>query len=82
MSKNISNSPPNWQKDAIPSIRGWHHPRTNELLVSTRLTQEFVDSYLRKCQTAEPEVEQITVQSEPEVKEAPKKPRAKKKNDQ
>ena len=28
-------SPPNFQKDAIPTPAGWRHPRTNELLVPT-----------------------------------------------
>ena len=31
-------SPPNYQKDAIPTTRGWTHPRTGELLVSMKLT--------------------------------------------
>ena len=39
-------TPPNHQKDAVPSKRGWHHPRTNELLVSRPLTQEQIDEYL------------------------------------
>lgn len=38
-------TPPNHQKDAVPSKRGWHHPRTNELLVARPMTQEQIDEY-------------------------------------
>jgi len=34
--KNIVNSPPSWCPDAVPSDRGWRHPKTGELLVSVR----------------------------------------------
>lgn len=30
----IRKQPPSWQPDAKPSQYGWHHPITNELLVS------------------------------------------------
>ena len=33
-------SPPNFQKDAIPTPQGWRHPRTNELLVSRKLSSK------------------------------------------
>ena len=38
--------PPNYQKDAIPTTRGWTHPRTGELLVSMKLTEEAINEYL------------------------------------
>ena len=38
--------PPNYQKDAIPTTRGWTHPRTGELLVSIKLTEEAINEYL------------------------------------
>ena len=38
-------SPPNYQKDAVPTMRGWTHPRTGELLKAQRLTQEQIDEY-------------------------------------
>lgn len=38
--------PPNHQKDAIPTIRGWEHPRTGELLIARRHTQSQIDEYL------------------------------------
>ena len=38
-------SPPNFQKDAIPTPQGWRHPRTNELLVSRKLSSEDINEY-------------------------------------
>ncbi len=38
--------PPNWKKDAVPSLRGWRHPRTGELLKAKGLTQAEVSEYL------------------------------------
>jgi hypothetical protein len=37
--------PPAFAKDAVPSKKGWHHPKTNELLKSTRHTQEQLDDF-------------------------------------
>tara|TARA_B100000886_G_scaffold101242_1_gene67269 strand:+ start:454 stop:789 length:336 start_codon:yes stop_codon:yes gene_type:complete len=39
-------SPPNYQRDAIPTIRGWTHPRTGELLISRPMSQSAIDEYL------------------------------------
>ena len=39
-------SPPNFQKDAIPTPQGWRHPRTGELLVSRKITEEAINEYL------------------------------------
>lgn len=36
---------PSWCKDAVPSTKGWHHPRTCELLKSQSFTQEQVDAW-------------------------------------
>ena len=38
-------SPPNFQKDAIPTPQGWRHPRTNELLVSRKITADEINEY-------------------------------------
>ena len=38
-------SPPNYQKDAIPTARGWTHPRTGELLKAQKLSQQQIDEY-------------------------------------
>lgn len=32
----VKTDPPNWAKDAVPSERGWHDPKTGELLVACR----------------------------------------------
>ncbi len=39
-------SPPNYQKDAVPTPQGWKHPRTNELLVARSISQAEIDEYL------------------------------------
>ena len=39
-------SPPNHQKDAVPTPQGWRHPRTNELLVARKISQGEIDEYL------------------------------------
>ena len=39
-------SPPNYQKDAIPTKQGWKHPRTGELLISRPMSQSAIDEYL------------------------------------
>ena len=38
-------SPPNFQKDAVPTPQGWRHPRTNELLVSRKISAEDINEY-------------------------------------
>lgn len=37
--------PPNWCKNAIPTVRGWEDPATGELYVSCRFTQEQIDEH-------------------------------------
>jgi hypothetical protein len=37
---------PNYQKDAIPTPQGWRHPRTGELLVSGKISEEAINEYL------------------------------------
>ena len=38
--------PPSWQKNALPTGRGWAHPRTGELLKATRLSTADINDYL------------------------------------
>ena len=38
-------SPPNYQKDAIPTTRGWTHPRTGELLKAQKLSEQQIAEY-------------------------------------
>ena len=40
-------TPPNYQKDAIPTPNGWVHPRTNELLVARRINKDDINEYLQ-----------------------------------
>ena len=66
MKKNISNTPPAWQKDAIPTPLGLKHPRTGELLVSIKLDMSlFAQSDVEETV----EVEQPTVEETVEVEQ-------------
>ena len=38
-------TPPAFCKDAVPSLKGWHHPKTNELLKATRHSQDQLDKF-------------------------------------
>lgn len=53
--------PPSHQKNAIPSKRGWHHPKTNELLVSRKFTDDQIAEYLG-IKIVEEEVSEVTSQ--------------------
>lgn len=45
---------PNFCKDAVPSLQGWRHPSTNELLKSQRLEQWQIDEWFGNTQAEEP----------------------------
>ena len=36
---------PKWCKNAVPTLRGWADPKTGELFVSKRFTQDQIDEY-------------------------------------
>ena len=36
---------PIWCKNAVPTLRGWADPKTGELFVSKRFTQDQIDEY-------------------------------------
>ena len=55
--------PPNYQKDAVPTIKGWKHPKTGELLVSTKISQKQIDEYLGVT-PAEPEAVVVDMHTE------------------
>jgi hypothetical protein len=38
--------PPAWAKDAVPTLRGWKHPKRNEILVNKKFTQAEINEYL------------------------------------
>lgn len=55
-------SPPNYQRDAIPTISGWRHPRTNELLKAQNFNQAQIDEYMGvkpAAPASEPVVEEV-----------------------
>lgn len=39
-------APPNWKKDALPTGRGWAHPRTGEILKSQKISADDINAYL------------------------------------
>lgn len=63
--------PPSFQKDAIPTTRGWTHPRTGELLVSGRISEGQINEYLGIAEEPQvaPVVEVPTVEEDPIVEE-------------
>lgn len=38
-------TPPAYKKDAVPTPQGWRDPRTNELLVARKISQDDIDLY-------------------------------------
>jgi len=36
---------PNWCPDAKPSLRGWHHPHSGEVLVSAKHSKQEVNEW-------------------------------------
>ena len=38
--------PPNYQKDAIPTPRGWVHHMTGELLVARKIPTDDINEYM------------------------------------
>tara|TARA_B100000900_G_scaffold405593_1_gene415406 strand:+ start:473 stop:718 length:246 start_codon:yes stop_codon:yes gene_type:complete len=38
-------TPPAWAKDAIPTAKGWTHPRTGEVLKAQKFSQAQLDEY-------------------------------------
>ena len=47
--------PPNNQKNAIPTRRGWVHPTTGEILVGGSISQKNIDAYFESVE------EQVTI---------------------
>ena len=54
-------SPPNYQKDAVPTSRGWTHPRTGELLKAQKFSEQQISEY-----NGAPE-EKVEQQTQPEM---------------
>lgn len=47
--------PPSWAKNAVPTAKGWKHPRTREILLPKKFTQEQIDEYMGTTTTPEPQ---------------------------
>ena len=64
--------PPSWKKDALPTGRGWAHPRTGEILKSQRMSTADINDYLgipKPSVAPEPIPEEVEVQPEMLVEE-------------
>ena len=57
--------PPAWAKNAIPTTKGWKHPKRNEILVNKKFSQEEIDEYLGVAPAPEPAPEPESVVSAP-----------------
>lgn len=70
----ILDTPPKYQPDAIPTIRGWMHPKRKELLVSIKLSPEFCDGYFK----VDNEIQQeVIIEEVKQPEQKPKKAKAK-----
>tara|TARA_B100000900_G_C20505174_1_gene685511 strand:- start:557 stop:889 length:333 start_codon:yes stop_codon:yes gene_type:complete len=38
--------PPSWKKDAVPTPKGWRHPKTSELLLPKKLSEADIAEYM------------------------------------
>jgi NAD-dependent DNA ligase len=57
---------PKWCKNAVPTLRGWADPKTGELFVSKRFTQEQIDDY-NGSEVVEFKTSEVVEVVEPEV---------------
>ena len=39
-------NPPSWKKDAVPTAKGWRHPKTGELLLPKKLSEADIAEYM------------------------------------
>ena len=54
-------------KNAIPSLRGWVHPRTGELLKAQKMTEAQVDAYWAATALSAPAAPHDAKRSHPSV---------------
>lgn len=59
--------PPHWCKNAVPTLRGWSDPRTGELYVAKRFSQQELDEYYGVTVEEEPVVVEQVVHEEPQM---------------
>ena len=38
--------PPSWKKDAVPTAKGWKHPKTGELLLPKKISEADIAEYM------------------------------------
>lgn len=55
--------PPSWAKNSIPTLKGWAHPKTGEILVSGSIAQKNIDEYFGNvAEETLPPVREIEIQ--------------------
>lgn len=59
--KQMAIKPPGWCSGAIPTLRGWTDPNTNELLVSTKISQAQIDEF-----HGVPSIPEVLIEANPE----------------
>jgi len=52
---------PSYQKDAIPTRKGWVHPKTGEILVGGSISQRDIDEYLGVIKAEPVSIQEIPV---------------------
>lgn len=62
--ENLMIKPPNFQKNAIPTRRGWVNPDTGEIVKGGSIAQTDIDSYLSTIYEVESE---IVIEPDPET---------------
>jgi len=64
--------PPKYQKDAIPTLKGWKHPKRREILQAKKFTQKEIDEYLDAQKKPKPKPKVKAKKAPVVVKEKPK----------
>lgn len=62
-------SPPNFCKDAIPTIKGWVSPKNGELLKSQKISQAEIDLYMGVTPASDPIPEDLESLTKVELEE-------------
>ena len=63
---------PNFCKNAVPSLQGWRHPKSGELLKSQRISQYEIDEWYNVGLDVEEEKEEV-VEEEHDLESMTKK---------
>lgn len=63
---------PGYQKDAIPTRKGWVHPKTGEILVGGSISQRDIDEYIGSvAKETLPAVQEVVVEETVLIQDPP-----------